>query len=368
MKELPEKGFFDGFYIWFDIDNKKEYYSTPLYQYKTKSSGNFEDRKQAIKLEKSISKCKPSKKDEALKYPAFIIYPYEENIGHMLLKFLNADFSTFENSYDTFFFAYGYELLNIYGTYECLKGRFDTELEMLKTLKGIFQNSMHDLEIIQYDFRNCIDFLYNLNENEELKDSKVLSKLIASVIKRRNNMNYYARDIEVILDSYTNKCYDYQRETLESLIKKLDEKNTYVKMTNIYTSSNLPGILFVILEQIARTDNLVIKKCQNCGKYFIPIYRQNEIYCDFENIDGSPTCREKGASETYRKNLESIPALLEYRRTYQKKIMIASRNKEDKQLRKDFDKWKKEAQAKIKLYKQNKLSENELYNWMIENK
>ena len=181
-------------------------------------------------------------------------------------------------------------------------------------------------------------------------------------------MNYYARDIEVILDSYTNKCYDYQRETLESLIKKLDQKNTYVKMTNIYTSSNLPGILFVILEQIARTDNLVIKKCQNCGKYFIPIYRQNEIYCDFENIGGSPICREKGASETYRKNLESIPALLEYRRTYQKKIMIASRNKEDKQLRKDFDKWKKEAQAKIKLYKQNKLSENELYNWMIENK
>ena len=48
--------------------------------------------------------------------------------------------------------------------------------------------------------------------------------------------------------------------------------------------------------------------------------------------------------------------------------MIASRNKDNKQLRTDFDKWKKEAQSKIKLYKKGELSEEELYNWMIENK
>ena len=39
-----------------------------------------------------------------------------------------------------------------------------------------------------------------------------------------------------------------------------------------------------------------------------------------------------------------------------------------KQLKKDFDKWKKEAQEKIKLYKKGKLDEDTLYNWMIENK
>lgn len=33
-----------------------------------------------------------------------------------------------------------------------------------------------------------------------------------------------------------------------------------------------------------------------------------------------------------------------------------------------FDKWKKEAQARIKLFKQGKLEEEKLYNWMIENK
>ena len=38
------------------------------------------------------------------------------------------------------------------------------------------------------------------------------------------------------------------------------------------------------------------------------------------------------------------------------------------QLKKDFDKWKKEAQAKIKLFKQGKLDEDALYKWMEENK
>ena len=48
--------------------------------------------------------------------------------------------------------------------------------------------------------------------------------------------------------------------------------------------------------------------------------------------------------------------------------MIVSRNKDNKQLKKDFDNWKKEAQLKIKLFKQGKLDEDILYKWMIENK
>jgi hypothetical protein len=48
--------------------------------------------------------------------------------------------------------------------------------------------------------------------------------------------------------------------------------------------------------------------------------------------------------------------------------MTVYRNKENKQLKKNFDKWKKEAQAKIKLFKQSKLDEDTLYKWMNENK
>ena len=66
--------------------------------------------------------------------------------------------------------------------------------------------------------------------------------------------------------------------------------------------------------------------------------------------------------------MESVPALGLYRKMYQQKVMVVYRNKEDKKVKKDFDKWKKEAQDKIKLFKQGKLEEDKLYNWMIENK
>lgn len=368
MKELPPHNFLDGFYIWFDIENKKEYYSTPLYQYNTKCTGCFDDGKQIIKLEKSIKKGKPSKRTEALKYPAFISYPFEENIGSMLLKFLNADLSSFENAYDTFFYAYGFETLKEYAPYNGLQNNFENEIELLTILKKVFETSKCDLCVIQNDFKNFIDYIYNLNNNNELKESKPSSKFIAGIIKGKNNISSYTKEIEVILDNYTNKNIEYMDEKLDSLVKKLDLNDTFVKRKNVYTSSYLSSILFIILEHIALDENIQIKQCLNCGKYFIPISRQNEIYCDFENIDGSSTCRDKGATETYKKNLNSIPALLEYRRTYQKRIMIASRNKDNKQLRTDFDKWKKEAQSKIKLYKKGELSEEELYNWMIENK
>lgn len=92
------------------------------------------------------------------------------------------------------------------------------------------------------------------------------------------------------------------------------------------------------------------------------------IYCNLKNIDGTPTCRNKGANENYKKNLENTPALLLYRRTYQQKVMNVYRNKNDKQLKKSFDEWKKEAQTKIKLFKKGKLDEDTLYKWMVENK
>ena len=151
-------------------------------------------------------------------------------------------------------------------------------------------------------------------------------------------------------------------------MKGIEDKDPNLELHNVYTSTKLRSICFTILDQLVRQENLPIKTCQICGRYFIPTFRQNEIYCDLPNVDGSATCREKGATINYKKNLESVPALGLYRKMYQQKVMVVYRNKEDKKIKKNFDKWKKEAQDKIKLFKQGKLEEDKLYNWMIENK
>ena len=174
--------------------------------------------------------------------------------------------------------------------------------------------------------------------------------------------------MEVILDNYINIHNRHHNESIEHLMKGIEDKNPNLELHNVYTSTKLRSICFTILDQLVRQENLPIKTCQICGRYFIPTFRQNEIYCDLPNVDGSATCREKGATINYKKNLESVPALGLYRKMYQQKVMVVYRNKEDKKIKKDFDKWKKEAQDKIKLFKQGKLEEDKLYNWMIENK
>ncbi len=113
---------------------------------------------------------------------------------------------------------------------------------------------------------------------------------------------------------------------------------------------------------------LQIKTCLNCGRYFIPSYRQNEIYCDLANPDQSPTCREKGANEQYKKNLENNETQALYRRIYRQKFMIAQRNKDVKVIQKEFEKWKKDAKDKVNKMKKGKLAEDEVYKWLVENK
>ena len=48
--------------------------------------------------------------------------------------------------------------------------------------------------------------------------------------------------------------------------------------------------------------------------------------------------------------------------------MEVARIGNNKKLKNDFDSWKKIAQGKIKEFKQGKVTEDELYKWMMENK
>ena len=359
MRELPVNQFFEGFYIWFDKDKKEEYYATPLYMHNTNTKIDYDNKRVKIFLQKY--------EFDGLKYPGLIHFPYVENFGMMLIMFINADFSSFDKAYKTFFYAYGFELLKEYIPYKELVTTYTSQKKMLDVMKRVYESSLQELIELQQDFRNCVDQIYNLNGIDELNDCSAKSKFIANIITHKSEVYRYSSKIEVVLDSYAQKDVDYNNEVYERLAHKIQNEEVSIKKHHVYTSEKLSNILYLILEQIVEVPNLPIKQCQNCGKYFIPSSRQDEVYCEFADEKGK-TCKEKGALQTYKKNLENIPALLEYRRSYQKKIMIVSRNKENKQLKKDFDKWKKDAQDKIKLFKQGKLEEDILYKWMIENK
>lgn len=376
MKELPSHLVSEDFYIWFNINEKEEYYSTPLYLYnvlrKDTDKENDEEKKRDetrvyLKLEKDISKTKLNRKKEIIKHPSTIYIHYAESIGMLLINFLNADFSSFASAYNTFFYAYGFELIKEYVPYIYSKNdEFITDIEFMDMLEDIYNTSLDDLLEWQENFRKCVDFVYNLNGNEEYKEQSIYSKFVAYTIK--NDIYTYSQDVEVILDNYINIHNRHHNESIEHLMKGIEDKEPNLELHNVYTSTKLKSICFTILDQLVRQENLPIKTCQICGRYFIPTFRQNEIYCDLPNVDGSATCREKGATINYKKNLESVPALGLYRKMYQQKVMVVYRNKEDKKIKKDFDKWKKEAQNRVNKMKHGLLTEDEVYEWLLNSK
>ena len=369
-RQLPEHIIYEGFYIWFDFEEKKEHYSTPLYLYNVKR--NTLDPKNEtelhLELEKSISKTKTKKRDGEIKQPSTIYIHYTESIGAILINFLNADFTTYETAYDTFFYAYGYELVKEYTPYLYSKiNETITDTELTQVLKDIYNAGSYRFIEWQDVFRKCVDFVYNLNGNENLKEENKLSKFIAYTIKD-NDLYTYLKDLEIILDDYINIHNKKHEDTLTALIKEIDNKNPKLELHNVYTSNKLTSILYAVLDQVVRHDNLQIKTCLNCGRYFIPTYRQNEIYCDLSNVDKSPTCREKGAGEQYKRNLENNKTQALYRRMYRQKFMIAQRNKENKTIQKEFSQWKKDAKEQMNKLKKGKLTENEVFEWLVENK
>ena len=57
MRELPRVNVIEDFYMWFDLEEKKEHYATPLYLYQVKRNRiNPEDEtKLYLKLEKGAA-------------------------------------------------------------------------------------------------------------------------------------------------------------------------------------------------------------------------------------------------------------------------------------------------------------------------
>ncbi len=101
--------------------------------------------------------------------------------------------------------------------------------------------------------------------------------------------------------------------------------------------------------------------------YFIPTSKVDEIYCDYPK-ESSKSCRDLGAFQSYTERLKNNKAMGEYRRTYQQKFMQVRKDKNNTKLSKDFETWKKKAKEKINDMKKGKLTENEVYEWILKNK
>ena len=357
--DLPNTEHFENFFIWFDDNEKKEYYSTPLYYYKATFNIDYENNIRTIKWKEKEGT------DQGLKHPSSLYLPFCERLGMFVLNFLNADLSSYETAYKDFFYMYGFEILkDIDGDYKFeLKNRYGNDTTYLQETEKIYNNLKVQIIDIQENIRKAVDYIYNINENEELKGFTHTQRYAVYLIKRMGKLYFYSKNDKVILDNYSNKYNELNHFSEIELLTKLKEQNMLISMSNTHQSNDISSICYAIIEELSKVDNYPIKKCQNCGKYFIPIKKTDEIYCDYPKPSGK-TCREQGASILYNKRLQENSAYSEYRKMYLQKFNYAKRNKENMTIQKDFENWKKEAKDIFNKLKKNQVSEDEVYKWL----
>ena len=358
--ELPEVTFFDDFYFWFNTETKTEYYATPLYFYKADFHLDTINRLREVYYKETEDT------DRGLKHPASIYFPFHEKFGLFLLRFLNADLSDYEKANKTFFYAYGFEILrDLDENYKFeLKQNYGSNEEYLKATTKIFENLQDKIIEIQEEFKNAVTYIYNLDNNQLLEKYTCSERFAVYLLKRLGKLYTYYKNDYIIQDGYSREYKEIGNNSEHDLLEALQNKKHLLSMSDTHKSNDLSSICYAILGKLVKTPNYPIKKCQNCGMYFIPNAKTDEIYCDYPKENSKP-CRDLGAFQSYTQRLKDNKAMGEYRKKYQKLFMQVKKNKE---LSAEFETWKKQYKEKINDMKKGKLTEDEVYTWIITNK
>ena len=132
------------------------------------------------------------------------------------------------------------------------------------------------------------------------------------------------------------------------------------------TSSSVYSILYITLFKFVEEDKYIIKKCKNCGKYFITDNPRIN-YCN-NLFKGNQTCRDIGNQIAQRIKQENEIIYGKYRKIYAKKSMLVKRNPDIEVYKKDYEKWKKEAKEFMDAIRSEKKTYEEFDKWLEENK
>ena len=355
---IPVKNCFN---FWFNIEKRKEFYTTSISLYKTTFNHNKNNKFANILFDNA------NNNKEIYFSSSTLLEPFEESYGTFLIKFLNADFASFETSYSTFFCFYGFSILSeFYASIPSLKF-FKTEDEFIETYQPIFNKVKPKLKKLQYLIKQCVDYMYNLNNNSIDKNYTPLEKYLSYSIF--NNLFKYSTNIEVYY--YQQFAHDIYHISSQSITPKIVREHLENGIINtgdspVFHTSYLSNILYISLFEIATNTSIRIKVCKNCSKYFIPL-KNTEKYCDILYCENELSCKITGANNSYSRKRNTIEGIKLYRNTYQRRLMQVKRSN-DEQVKIDFENWKKLAKEKIKEFNNNEISEDELLEWIRENK
>lgn len=136
----------------------------------------------------------------------------------------------------------------------------------------------------------------------------------------------------------------------------------------VYTITALDEMILLELSKICENE-VKIKKCQNCGMYFVPESRTDEIYCNRTSPQNTQmTCKKYGSQKLWYDRLKNDEVAKLARNVYSAKQMLVRRNPDIFAYREMFEYFKGERKRWEELVKSGEKSKEEYTAWLNEMK
>ena len=290
--------------------------------------------------------------------------------GTNLIDFLNTNFSNFDEYFvwfTKFFTSYiKYFEKNDIENLKLDKSYSYSEIESLG--QKYFKLIKKDAIKVQRIYSEFVDYIFNKHPLENSRTMTSQMRFYIYYTSHFKTLKPYVTDFKID-DAFNYKIFPEYLETSED--KLLEFFTTGQHFADVYsetnaTSSSVYTILYITLFKFVEENKYIIKKCKNCGKYFITDNPRIN-YCN-NLFKGKQTCRDIGNQIAQRIKQENDKVYGKYRKIYAKKAMLFKRNPDIEVYKNDYENWKTEAKKFMDAIRSEKKTYEDFDKWLDENK
>lgn len=234
---------------------------------------------------------------------------------------------------------------------------------IINYIMHVIDNLKRDIKTIE-KYKKGVDLCLNISRNDDWIDIPLSTRLyIANKYFDLELERLSTTTITEINIKNTPEKKIYEKKLAISELKEL-YKDCIISFDEKIESHQIHNACYSSFLNMIKTDTYV-KKCANCGNYFIPQNRSDTLYCDgFAPQDATKTCKEYGARKTYQENLNNNTCMKLYRNVYMAKQMLVKRNPNVIKYHDDFEDFKIQSKQWKKGIKDGVKTEQEYIQWL----
>ena len=212
-----------------------------------------------------------------------------------------------------------------------------------------------------------IDFIVNILSVADEKAAKLtpMQRLYLLDLERKNvdseNEPYYTNN------PFTTRYVPLLNGVpVPENISPDDITSKNLEVVEMYEINGIDDLIrFELLKMVS--SGVIVKKCANCGQYFVPVGRVDTVYCNrvYKGSENNRTCAEIGSMLKYKDKIKADPIYTAYNKAYKRNN---SRVRNKLMTHSNFMDWSEEARRLRDDCYSGKISLDEYKQWLDKDK